>query len=87
MMKIPFDKDMDRQAAKYGGWMVLWSESQGCFHINFATDELHKNIDAYLRRRSGDWITLTICETHDKAQAFVEHARALRDVGGLRHAC
>ncbi|ECJ2444976.1 hypothetical protein FNI96_20875 [Salmonella enterica subsp. diarizonae] len=52
-------------------YVLLYSESQKCFHIETVAAMIDKNVRMYLDGRSGDYVTLTFGST-------VEELREIR---------
>lgn len=65
------------------GFMLLWSESQKCFHIGEADNEMEKNRRMFMRGTGcTDYITLAIFATREEANRAAELSRALRETRG-----
>lgn len=60
-------------------YVLQYSESQGCFHIETVGLMLDKNLGIYLNRRKVDYIPLAIAATVDELRQIRERLISERD--------
>lgn len=48
-------------------YVLLWSPSQKCFHIELVSEMILENIQVYYGNLPGDYIVLQITNSHEEA--------------------
>jgi len=59
-------------------WCVCWSEKQGCYHVEPASDCMLNEFSFFMRKEESDWSTLFICDSESAAVSIVETLQKLR---------
>ncbi|UMR98590.1 hypothetical protein AOY87_10100 [Escherichia coli] len=59
-------------------YVLLYSESQKCFHIETISAMVDKNVRMYLDRRSGDYVTLAFGSSVEELREIRRHLVARR---------
>jgi hypothetical protein len=53
-------------------FVVEWSHSQQCFHIEKVADMLKHNIGQCMQNRGPDYIPLSFFDSYDEASKFID---------------
>lgn len=64
-------------------YVLLYSQSQNCFHIETASAMIRKNLRMYLNGKSGDYVTLAIGASHDEMHDLRRQIVAARNGGSV----
>lgn len=59
-------------------WLVSFSHSQQCFHIEPLASELRRNIAVCIEDRPGTYYAVALCRSHEEAHTVVGHLEAAR---------
>jgi hypothetical protein len=60
-------------------WVVEWSQSQACFHVEEMEKTLDRNRQAYHAGRSSDYQILAIVKDQDDAHRTITELRSVRE--------
>ena len=61
-------------------YVVLWSPSQKCFHVETFDSMLATNRKIFAEQNKGDYIILSLARSHDEASEIVLKLRMSRPV-------
>ncbi|EBY2669465.1 hypothetical protein GB832_18660 [Salmonella enterica] len=64
-------------------YVLLYSESQGCFHIETASAMIRKNLRMYLTGKSGDYVVLAMGSSRDEMHDLRRQIVAARNDGAV----
>ena len=59
-------------------YVVLWSPSQKCFHVETFESMLATNRKIFAEQNTGDYVVLSLARSHDEAHEIVLKLRASR---------
>ncbi|ECC1693751.1 hypothetical protein FNI78_14420 [Salmonella enterica subsp. salamae] len=62
-------------------YVLLYSQSQNCFHIETASAMIRKNLRMYLNGKSGDYVTLAMGSSRDEMHDLRRQIVAARNSG------
>lgn len=62
-------------------YVLLYSQSQNCFHIETASAMIRKNLRMYLNGKSGDYVTLAMGSSRDEMHDLRRQIVAARNAG------
>ncbi|MBE0071482.1 hypothetical protein FOT46_07240 [Citrobacter freundii] len=62
-------------------YVLLYSESQKCFHIETTSAMIRKNLRMYLNGKSGDYVTLAMGSSRDEMHDLRRQIVAARNAG------
>ncbi|ECD2401262.1 hypothetical protein EW445_20210 [Salmonella enterica subsp. enterica serovar Newport] len=62
-------------------YVLLYSQSQNCFHIETASAMIRKNLRMYLNGKSGDYVTLAMGSSRDEMHDLRRQIVAARNGG------
>jgi len=59
-------------------WVVEWSESQQCFHVDLLDKSLETNTRNYLEGRKTDFVPIGVFATAEEATSYTETMKSQR---------